>query len=132
MFLDVDGLKQVNDVFGHANGDVLLQAVAERIVRIQRKQDFFARLGGDEFMAILPGVGNHNAVEPIVASLINSFRQTIFVGENKVRIGVSVGISFFPGDANTVGTLMNYADKAMYEAKKNGGSQFLCYSQLNQ
>ena len=57
MFLDVDGLKKVNDTYGHNVGDALLQAVADRLCHVMRKQDFIARLAGDEFMAILPGIG---------------------------------------------------------------------------
>lgn len=127
MFLDVDGLKKVNDSYGHAAGDALLQVVADRICHVMRKQDFVARLAGDEFMAILPGIGDSCAVEHVANCLIENFHQTILIGAHKVRIGVSIGISFFPEDADSVIDLMSYADKAMYEAKKNGGSRYVCY-----
>lgn len=129
LFLDVDGLKKVNDAYGHTAGDALLQAVANQLCHVMRKQDYIARLAGDEFMAILPGIGDIGAVTQIAARLIESFRQTIIIGANKVRIGVSVGISFFPEDADNCSTLINYADQAMYEAKKNGGNRYVCYRQ---
>lgn len=132
MFLDVDGLKQVNDAYGHAAGDTLLQAVANRISLGLRDQDFIARLAGDEFMAILPGVTDNSAAEFIVASLLERFHKAIAIGDNEVRISVSIGITFFPEDADAVTALMSYADKAMYAAKKNGGGSYLCYSQLKQ
>ncbi|MBP2663930.1 MAG: hypothetical protein H6Q71_1878 [Firmicutes bacterium] len=127
MFLDVDGLKKVNDAYGHAAGDALLQVVADRICHVIRKQDFVARLAGDEFMALLPGIGDSCAVDLLATRLIENFHQTILIGAHKVRIGVSIGISFFPEDADSVNDLMSYADKAMYEAKKNGGSRYVCY-----
>ncbi|WP_094606413.1 hypothetical protein SPSIL_049580 [Sporomusa silvacetica DSM 10669] len=127
MFLDVDGLKKVNDAYGHSIGDALLQVVADRVCHVMRKQDFIARLAGDEFVAILPGIGDNSAIDLLATRLVESFYQTILIGAHKVRIGVSIGISFFPEDADSVNTLISYADQAMYEAKKNGGSKYVCY-----
>lgn len=129
MFLDVDGLKKVNDAYGHATGDELLKMVADRLGHMLRKQDFIARLAGDEFMAILPGVGDNSAAQPIVTRLLESFRQTMVIGANNIKIGVSIGICFFPADADNVEALMHYADQAMYKAKKNGGGSCACHGQ---
>ncbi len=130
MFFDVDGLKKVNDSYGHTAGDALLQAVADRLRRMMRKQDFVARLSGDEFVAVLPGIGDGGAVNLIAARLLESFHQPIVIGPNQLRIGVSIGISFFPEDAGDINTLINYADQAMYKAKENGGGSYVCYRQL--
>jgi len=131
MFLDVDGLKKVNDAYGHTVGDALLQGLAKRLCHVMRKQDFVARLAGDEFMAILPGIGDSCEVNRIITRLIDSFDQIIVIDAIKIKIGVSIGISIFPEDADNVNTLMNYADQAMYKAKKNGGSSYICYGQIS-
>ncbi|HBS58623.1 MAG: sensor domain-containing diguanylate cyclase [Bacillota bacterium] len=132
MFLDVDGLKKVNDIYGHTAGDTLLQTVAGRLSRMTRKQDFVARFAGDEFMVILPGIGDARAVQAIATRLIESFHQTIVIGANEVKIAVSIGVSFFPQDAGDVNILVECADQAMYEAKKTKGSYYVCYEQLRQ
>lgn len=129
IFLDIDGLKRVNDQYGHVFGDALLKVVAIRMRRAVRKMDFVARLAGDEFMAILPELGDDSVVGLIVSRMIESCRQPIVIGRKKVRIGVSVGVSFFPTDADDVRTLMNHADQAMYRAKESGGSTYICYGQ---
>ena len=129
MFLDIDGLKKVNDRYGHILGDALLKIVANRIRRSVRKMDFVARLAGDEFMAILPELADGSAVGIIANRLIESCRKPISLGTNKVRISVSIGVSFFPEDADKVATLMDYADQAMYRAKKYGGGRLVCYAQ---
>jgi diguanylate cyclase (GGDEF)-like protein/PAS domain S-box-containing protein len=127
IFLDIDGLKKVNDKYGHIFGDALLKAVAGRFRRAVRKQDFVARLAGDEFMAMLPDIGEKVDVKSIALRLIASCRQPVIIGKEKVHIGISVGISFFPADADDVATLMNYADQAMYRAKTAGGNNYICY-----
>jgi diguanylate cyclase (GGDEF)-like protein/PAS domain S-box-containing protein len=127
IFLDVDGLKKVNDMYGHAAGDALLKTVADQLRQVMRKQDFIARLAGDEFMAILPGVGDCCTAKFIATRIIESFQPTIVIGLNQLRIGVSIGISFYPEDAENVNTLMNCADQAMYRAKEKGGNCCICY-----
>ncbi len=129
LFLDIDGLKKVNDQYGHAFGDILLQAMANRFRHALRKKDFFARLAGDEFMALLPGIGDGISAKFIATRLINSCRDPIVIGTNKVRVGVSIGISFFPADADDVALLVKNADQAMYRAKEAGGSCYLCYGE---
>lgn len=127
MFLDIDGLKKVNDQYGHVFGDILLKVVANRIRHSLRREDFVARLAGDEFMAILPTLGNKMAVDFIASRLIEICRQPIAVGTEKLNFGISAGISFFPTDADTVAGLMDQADQAMYHAKKTGGNRYFCF-----
>ena len=131
LFLDVDGLKRVNDQYGHGFGDTLLQVAAERFRHAIRQQDFVARLAGDEFMIILQDIGDKNAVVLIADRLVESCRQPISLAQHQVRVGVSIGISFFPTDADTVTALMSRADQAMYRAKETGGGCYVCYGQEN-
>lgn len=127
VFLDIDGLKRVNDNYGHAIGDIVLQITAERFRHTVRKEDFVARLAGDEFMVILPGIGDSNAVGFIASRLVETCRSPIVIGMDTLSIGVSAGISFFPSDADNVSALMNHADQAMYRAKGTGGNCYMCF-----
>jgi len=126
VFLDLDGLKKVNDAYGHAAGDAVLQVIADRLRIAVRRDDFVSRLGGDEFMVILPNVGDCDAVSPLSARLIEACSRPIYIGEKHVTMGASIGVCFFPLDADNVKALMNYADQAMYRAKESGGCR-VCY-----
>lgn len=128
MFLDVDGLKKINDMYGHIAGDLMLQEVANRLRHGVRKKDFVARLAGDEFIALLPGITEKSSASRIVNRLLKTCQQPIAIGITKVIIRVSIGLSFFPTDAKDVTNLIEFADKAMYQAKKSGGGRFVCYS----
>lgn len=130
MFLDLDGLKEVNDGYGHAAGDRLLQTVATRLREAVRDGDIVARLGGDEFMIVLPGLGDIEAIDQVATRISAVCRQPIAIGDGAVEISASIGISFFPADANDIITLMNFADAAMYRAKETGRGNIVCYGQL--
>lgn len=124
LYLDLDGFKQVNDSIGHQGGDLLLQAVAERIKNCLRDSDRVARLGGDEFTVILPGIKQAKDVN-IVARKIEKTLSTPFVlNENRVFITVSIGSSVYPQDGNTEENLISFADKAMYKVKNSNRSEF--------
>ena len=129
LFLDVDGLKKVNDQYGHGFGDILLQVVAERFRHAVRQEDFVARLAGDEFMVILQDIGERSEIDYIAERLVASCRQPIRLGSNQACVGVSIGVSFFPADADNVPALMSCADQAMYRAKGAGGACYVCYGQ---
>lgn len=128
MFLDVDGLKKINDHYGHVFGDALIKTMAGRIRRALRKVDFVARLAGDEFMAILPDIGDRTIAENLANRLLESCAQPVVIGDNNVHVGISIGVSFFPLNADSVTTLMNQADQAMYCAKTSGGNRCVCFS----
>lgn len=125
LFLDVDGLKKVNDVYGHAAGDSLLQVIGERMRHTVRKKDFVARLAGDEFTAILSG--DSGAAGLVATRLLENCHYPVVIGGHRITVGVSIGLSFFPADADNVTHLVHYADQAMYRAKKSGGGRYMCY-----
>ncbi len=118
--LDLDGFKDVNDANGHAAGDALLRAVADRLRGQVRPDDTVARLGGDEFALIMPAIDGtepaRHAAERIVAALSEPFAETGF----DAAIGVSVGIATFPNDALEPQELLRCADLALYRAKAEG------------
>ena len=124
MFLDLDKFKDVNDTLGHAIGDLLLQRVAERLKRCVRETDSIARLGGDEFTVILSGLVSFSSVNRVAKNILAEIAEPFILEGNKVHISSSIGITFFPEDAEDVETLLKNADQAMYAAKNEGGD---CY-----
>ncbi|MEW6312775.1 MAG: sensor domain-containing diguanylate cyclase [Pseudomonadota bacterium] len=122
MFLDVDRLKMVNDAFGHACGDTLLQAVGDRLRRCVREGDTVARLGGDEFTAVLRNIGKTGNVAVIAEKIIAAFDQPVVVAGNNIYVTASIGISVYPEDGEDAGMLIRCADGAMYRSKSRGGN----------
>lgn len=129
MMMDLDRFKAVNDTFGHAAGDELLKQVAVRIKSHLRENDTVARLGGDEFVVVLADVHNQKDATHVAYLLIKNLMQPFILSQNnQVEIGASIGISFFPQDGEDGEILMNKADIALYQAKRNGRCCFVCYA----
>ncbi len=118
VILDLDGLKRLNDTFGHDAGDEALRTVAQRLVRYARASDIVARLGGDEFAVILPRTDEEGAARIVhrIQELIE--REPVAAPDGSaVAIGVSCGYASFPGDADDASLLLRTADGRMYAAK---------------
>lgn len=123
LFLDLDKFKAVNDNYGHIKGDLVLQEVAERIRQILKgKEGIIARIGGDEFVVFLP-YSNIDQVKDLAEKIIVAI-ETPFCGEDKIEIGVSIGIAFYPQDSKAYKELMDCADNAMYQAKKSDRQKY--------
>jgi diguanylate cyclase (GGDEF)-like protein len=118
MLVDVDGLKTINDEYGHAAGDVALRLVAD-VLRAQRRTDRSARLGGDEFAVLLPDTGADGAAM-LAKRVVASVRES---AEYSFPVTLSMGIACTPGDGTTVEDLHHAADTALYAAKRRGGDQ---------
>lgn len=118
LILDLDGLKRLNDSFGHETGDEALRTLAQRLVRYSRASDIVARLGGDEFAVILSRTDNAGAAQ-IARRLQDSVEDEIPVAgkRRRPRIAVSCGFASFPEDADDAGQLLRQADGRMYAAK---------------
>ena len=121
VFIDLDGFKKINDVYGHAAGDAILKAVASRLQAELREGDHVCRLGGDEFVCIIAAPQNIEALEPIAQRLRKAAGRHYSVGDEVYVVGCSVGVSVFPQDGDTAEALLQRADKAMYAAKSRGG-----------
>jgi diguanylate cyclase (GGDEF)-like protein len=121
MILDLDRFKSVNDDHGHGAGDRLLQAVAERLIRQTRASDTVARLGGDEFAIVLVDTSDRSAAE-VAERICASVTAVSEATQPKVSVSISVGYATAPLDGRDVSTLMQAADRAMYRAKRSGGS----------
>jgi diguanylate cyclase (GGDEF)-like protein len=120
-YLDLDNFKPINDNHGHAVGDQLLMAVAERFCRCLRPGDTVGRLGGDEFVVILPGLSSLAELESLGERLLSAVAQPTLLGESLcVALSTSIGFRMVPPDAADPDTLLRQADQAMYAAKRDG------------
>jgi diguanylate cyclase (GGDEF)-like protein len=117
IYIDLDGFKQVNDLYGHHVGDLYLQEVAQRMKQQLRSHDLLARLGGDEFAVLLPKVRNRAGVEEIAQRLERCFDSPFAVGEIPLHGSASFGIALYPEDGATRDSLLSTADTAMYAVK---------------
>jgi diguanylate cyclase (GGDEF)-like protein/PAS domain S-box-containing protein len=121
LYLDLDGFKQVNDRLGHEAGDDLLRRVARRMSRRLRDIDTLARLGGDEFVLVLEQLSEDTNAEEVARSIIARLTRWFRLRNgNKISVGVSIGISVYPGDGEDAETLLRQADLALYRAKSAG------------
>jgi diguanylate cyclase (GGDEF)-like protein/PAS domain S-box-containing protein len=124
LYVDLDGFKHVNDTKGHHVGDLLLMQTAERLRLCVRESDTLARLGGDEFTVLLNDAHEREHVEMVANKIINSIDQPFNLEGQTARISASVGIARYPDEAQTAGTLLIVADKAMYAAKASGKNTY--------
>lgn len=119
LYLDSDRFKEINDNYGHAAGDAVLVAVAERVRAQLREDDLVARLGGDEFAILLAPLHKLEDAQRIADKIIASMDAPIPVpGNTQVLTSLSIGIALYPDHGATPGTLLNAADTAMYQAKR--------------
>ncbi len=128
MFLDLDGFKPINDTYGHDVGDSILKEVAKRLGTCTREQDLICRLGGDEFVLLFPTLVDRDVLTQRADSVLAQINEPYWVGDSRVTMGVSIGISIGPADGKTGEQLLASSDEAMYTAKKTGKNQYTFYS----
>ncbi|MEO5901579.1 MAG: sensor domain-containing diguanylate cyclase [Ilumatobacteraceae bacterium] len=119
LFADLDQFKQVNDAHGHAAGDDLLVAVADRLSRLLRSSDTLARLSGDEFVLLCEDLGSHEDVDLIKNRIADAFSTPFTWPTYEVMITASVGVAYAGAGERISTHLVVEADKAMYEAKRS-------------
>ncbi len=122
--LDLDRFKTVNDTLGHPVGDLLLMAVAERLLTLVRAGDVVARLGGDEFAIVQGGIARPEDAKLLAERVIHAIAAPFDLGSHQVVIGATVGIALAPGDGSDPDRLMRNADMALYRAKADGRGTF--------
>jgi len=116
-FIDVDGLKHINDSFGHSEGDLALTRTAEVLGKTFRDSDVLARLGGDEFAALAIEASGHT--EATVMARLRRNLETVSTNQSRYQLSLSLGVvRFDPRTTSSLAQLMLQADRAMYEAKK--------------
>jgi diguanylate cyclase (GGDEF)-like protein len=125
LFMDLDRFKYVNDNLGHAVGDRLLQAVAQRVRNTVRAADSVARLGGDEFTVVLHELDSPASAATAAHNIVRMLAAPFPIDGHDIFVTASVGIAMYPHDGADVATLVKHADSAMYRAKRNNsGFQF--------
>lgn len=129
LYLDLDYFKTVNDSFGHGTGDALLVQVGERMRSVLRENDTLARLGGDEFAILLTDLTDVDEAVSVATKLLLSLQGSYRLQDQDVYSGGSLGLAFYPDDAQDSETLLRYSDLAMYQAKQAGRGAYACYSQ---
>ncbi len=127
MFLDLDRFKVINDTLGHAFGDQLLKALAERLSGCIREGDTVSRLGGDEFTFIIPDIFHPQDAALIAQKILSAMSPAFQIEGHEVHVTPSIGIVLYPLDADDTDSLIKKADIAMYHAKEHGGSTFKFY-----
>jgi diguanylate cyclase (GGDEF)-like protein len=120
IFFDLDKFKPVNDSYGHAVGDVLLQQVATRLRTTLRASDTLARLGGDEFVVLLPRVSGAGDAKKVAEDILRELNRPFMTEGFTVHISASLGVAVYPDGALDADSLLRCADTAMYEAKLLG------------
>ena len=129
MFMDLDQFKHINDSLGHAVGDQLLQSVAHRLVGCVRQSDTISRQGGDEFVLLLPQIEQAEDAALSAQKVLVALAPPHHIDGHDLHIGVSIGISLYPGDGQDAETLIKNADIAMYHAKENGRNNYQFFAQ---
>ena len=128
LFLDLDGVKKINDELGHETGDALLVNVAERLQGCLRSTDTVARVGGDEFVIVCPDLENLDEIPDIAGRLLEASRVEMFSpdgGGRPLAASASIGVAVATSTLNTVEALLRAADNAMYEAKRAGRDRYV-------
>jgi diguanylate cyclase (GGDEF)-like protein/PAS domain S-box-containing protein len=118
LFIDVDGFKQVNDIYGHLVGDRVLVEVARRLAESVRVEDHVARFGGDEFLVLLERIGDCDDFAPLVRRIQAAFARPIAFPQGEVTLSVSVGAARSGLDGDSPEALIDAADRAMYANKR--------------
>jgi diguanylate cyclase (GGDEF)-like protein/PAS domain S-box-containing protein len=131
IFVDLDGLKAVNDQFGHAAGDRLIVAAAERIRTALRSRDYVGRLGGDEFLVICPKVLGSTRAMDIAQRISSALTALVDIGRDAVELRASVGV-VWTKEALDSDTLIARADDAMYESKRLGDHGVTLFAESDQ
>jgi diguanylate cyclase (GGDEF)-like protein/PAS domain S-box-containing protein len=132
LFLDLDKFKLVNDTLGHTIGDKLLLAIANRLLMVTEENDTVARVGGDEFITLLTDVDREGA-EQVAKMILKSIEKPIQIEQHSLNVTASIGIAFFPSDADDYESLMKNADLSMYHAKDSGRNNYKVFkSEMNQ
>jgi diguanylate cyclase (GGDEF)-like protein/PAS domain S-box-containing protein len=129
MFIDIDGLKNVNDTLGHSVGDCLLRNVSERLTECIRNGDMVARIGGDEFTVLLPRVETIEEALNVAQNILDVFTQPFELEGHELHVSLSIGISAYPDHGENAEILIKRADAAMYYTKSRVKNNYKVYSE---
>ncbi|MHB8623763.1 MAG: putative bifunctional diguanylate cyclase/phosphodiesterase [Sulfuricaulis sp.] len=128
VFLDLDRFKNINDSLGHEKGDLLIKAVADRLVGTVRKGDTVARLGGDEFTFVLADMGHVDDAARVAHKILDVFSHPFNIDGRELYMTASLGVTLYPFDDIDIQALLRNADVAMYRAKDAGRNSYQFYT----
>ena len=128
LYIDLDRFKEVNDSMGHDMGDLLLVEVSNRLKKTVREVDTVSRLSGDEFTLILGQIDDQLAVQRVCQQILDTLSEPLKLDNEIVYQTASIGVSFYPDDADNTDVLQRNADQAMYAAKASGRNRFKFYT----
>lgn len=133
LYIDMDRFKEVNDTFGHASGDRVLEVLTERLTRVLNSEAVLGRLAGDEFALFVDGISQDESeasgeVAQLARTVLHAAGEAFHIRQQEVFLTVSIGIALCPRDAENVIDLIRNADAAMYYSKQNGGNTYAFYS----
>jgi len=128
LYIDLDRFKEVNDSMGHDMGDLLLVEISKRLKKAVREVDTVSRLSGDEFTIILGQIDDQLAVQRVCQQLLDTLSEPLKLDNEIVYQTASIGVSFYPDDADNTDVLQRNADQAMYAAKASGRNRFKFYT----
>ncbi|MGZ3159027.1 MAG: bifunctional diguanylate cyclase/phosphodiesterase, partial [Burkholderiaceae bacterium] len=131
-FLDLDRFKEVNDSLGHDMGDILLQETARRLTSCVRETDTVARLGGDEFTIIMGEIEDPVRVERIAQEILRKLSAPFHLNNEIAYVTTSIGITYYPQDADSMDVLIKHADQSMYAAKNQGRNRYRFFTHAMQ
>lgn len=134
LFVDLDNFKNINDTLGHDVGDKLLKIIANKLKEVLRKEDTISRFGGDEFLILQPDINTYEEAVESINRIIDIFKDLWILGEHKLYITPSIGITVYPDDGDDVNIILRNADTAAYDAKFSGknGYKFFKKSMFDQ
>ncbi|WP_018413280.1 EAL domain-containing protein [Methyloversatilis thermotolerans] len=137
MFIDLDDFKNVNDLLGHHNGDLLLQKAAGRLRDLVRESDTVARFGGDEFVVLLTELPDNAGdaaqhAERIASAMLTALNRPYVLDGQTRQIGASIGIAMFSGNGLSIDEMLRRADLSMYESKQAGKNTLLFFDPVMQ
>ncbi|MCG9719920.1 EAL domain-containing protein [Shewanella sp. Isolate7] len=128
LFIDLDRFKYINDIYGHAVGDELLQVAAARLEALLEQHDFVARLSGDEFVVVMGHTKHQGEIEQRAQQILQHLSSPFGINRNELLVSASVGISCYPSNGTSVEVLTRNAETAMYQAKQDGRNCFGYFS----
>lgn len=132
IIIDLDNFKQVNDSYGHLFGDKVLLKAADAIKKSFRNRDLVARIGGDEFMVLMKDITNQEIIKERCTEILSSFHSLLSDEQIQCEISCSIGIAISPDHATSYDQLFEFADEAMYQAKKQGKQNYAVYQPMNE
>lgn len=128
LLIDIDKFKDINDLYGHDAGDLILKKTANRLSGNVRECDTVSRFGGDEFMILLTNLTDRETCINIIKRIHSSFISPIKIGKNEIHVTISIGISMYPRNSNNIEDLFKFADIALYNVKSTGRNGYKFYS----